>query len=285
MREILFTAPDFEKYCSGVIMFEETLGQECIDGTPFVELLSKKGIVPGIKVDKGVTPLPGTDGETTTTGLDGLEKRCAEYYAKGARFAKWRGVLTISDVLPSPQCVNDNATTLARYAAICQANGLVPIVEPEILTDGSHNIERCAAVTETVLAAVFKALHDHHVMLEGMILKPNMVTAGKDASGGAASVGDVARATVRALQRTVPPAVPGILFLSGGQTEEEATTHLNEMNKLPTARPWLLSFSYGRALQASALSAWGGNPNNAAAAQKALVARAEANSKASLGEM
>ena len=202
-RELLFTTSGFETYCSGVIMFDETIGQECADGTPFVELLASKGVVPGIKVDKGVVPLPGTSGETSTQGLDGLDGRCAEYYKKGARFAKWRGVLTISDVLPSAQCVAENANCLARYAAICQANGLVPIVEPEILADGAHTIERCAAVTETVLTSVFKALHDHRVMLEGMILKPNMVTAGS--GGPPVANGEVAKLTLRALQRTVPP--------------------------------------------------------------------------------
>jgi fructose-bisphosphate aldolase class I len=263
-------APRFEKFCSGVIMFEETLGQACSDGTSFVAALTTKGILPGIKVDTGVVTLPGTDGETTTQGLDGLDARCAQYYARGARFAKWRGVLTISEVLPSAQCVVDNASNLARYAAICQANGLVPIVEPEIMTDGSHGIERCAAVTEMVLAHVFKALHDHHVMLEGIILKPSMVTAGAGAANKA-SAADVARLTVRALQRTVPPAVPGILFLSGGQSEADATANLNEINAIPARRPWLTSFSYGRALQTSVLTAWGGNPNNVAAAQAALI--------------
>mmetsp|Transcript_32670 Transcript_32670/g.52350 ORF Transcript_32670/g.52350 Transcript_32670/m.52350 type:complete len:342 (+) Transcript_32670:159-1184(+) len=284
LRELLFTAPGFDKYCSGVIMYEETLGQGCTDGTLFPELLASRGIVPGIKVDTGVVPLPGTNGETTTQGLDGLDGRCAEYYAQGARFAKWRAVLSISDHTPSPQCVADNANALARYAAICQANGLVPIVEPEIMTEGTHTVERCAAVTESVLASVFKALSDHHVMLEGMILKPNMVTAGSGAEPQAAAA-EVARLTVRALQRTVPPAVPGILFLSGGQSESDATTHLNAMNVLPVIKPWLLSFSYGRALQSSVLQVWGGDPNNVRAAQAALVERAEANSKASLGEL
>ena len=274
-------------------MFEETLGQSASDGEAFPALLARRGIVPGIKVDKGVVPLPGNaHGEVTTQGLDGLAERCAGYYARGARFAKWRSVLTIGgdgNLMPSPQCLADNANGLARYASICQSEGLVPIVEPEILTDGDHDASACAAVTERVLAAVFKALSDHRVMLEGIILKPNMVTAGKGAKNQA-SVAEVANLTVRALARTVPPAVPGILFLSGGQSEEDATAHLNAMNDAETvpasvARPWTLSFSYGRALQASVLKAWGGDPANVDAAQKALLERARANGAASLGEL
>ena len=199
-RELLFTTDGFEKYCSGVIMFEETLFQSCKDGTAFVDLLKSKGIIPGIKVDKGVVPLPGnTRGETTTSGLDGLGERCAKYYAQGARFAKWRAVLTIGDTLPSPQCLDDNARCLARYAAICQQNGLVPIVEPEILTDGAHGIDKCAEVTERVLSCVFAHLAQHGVMLEGMILKPNMVTPGAQSNAGA-SRAEVASATVALLR-------------------------------------------------------------------------------------
>ena len=284
LRELLFTAPDFEKHISGVIMFDETLGQSCADGTPFVSLLRAKGVVPGVKVDKGVVSLPGNArGETTTQGLDDLDARCTAYYARGARFAKWRAVLTIGDGLPSEQCLDDNARCLARYAAVCQRAGLVPIVEPEILTDGDHDIHACAAVTERVLARVFAALHEHRVMMEGMILKPNMVTAGKSAPAQA-PVDDVARATLAALGRVVPPRVPGILFLSGGQSEEDATKHLAAMNRLAAVRPWTLSFSYGRALQASCLKAWGGDPANVAVAQAALIRRAEANGKASFGE-
>jgi len=293
LRELLFTAPGFDAFCSGVIMFEETLGQSASDGEAFPALLARRGIVPGIKVDKGVVTLPGNaHGEVTTQGLDGLAERCAGYYARGARFAKWRSVLTIGgdgNLMPSPQCLADNANGLARYASICQSEGLVPIVEPEILTDGDHDASACAAVTERVLAAVFKALSDHRVMLEGIILKPNMVTAGKGAKNQA-SVAEVATLTVKALARTVPPAVPGILFLSGGQSEEDATAHLNAMNDAETvpasvARPWTLSFSYGRALQASVLKAWGGDPANVDAAQKALLERARANGAASLGEL
>jgi fructose-bisphosphate aldolase class I len=285
-RELLFTTDGFEKHCSGVIMFEETLGQSCRDGTTFVDLLNAKAIIPGIKVDKGVVPLPGnTRGETTTQGLDGLGERCAGYYARGARFAKWRAVLTIGDTLPSIQCLDDNAECLARYAAICQQNGLVPIVEPEILTDGAHGIEKCAEVTERVLNAVFAALMKHKVMLEGMILKPNMVTGGSN--GPKATRGEVADATVTALRRTCPAAVPGILFLSGGQSEDDATAHLDLMNKGGSdvkKNPWTLSFSYGRALQTSCLKAWVGAEANVPAAQAALLRVSEANSKASLGQ-
>lgn len=286
-RELLFTTDGFEKYCSGVIMFEETLFQSCKDGTAFVDLLKSKGVIPGIKVDKGVVPLPGnTRGETTTSGLDGLGERCAKYYAQGARFAKWRAVLTIGDTLPSPQCLDDNARCLARYAAICQQNGLVPIVEPEILTDGAHGIDKCAEVTERVLSCVFAHLAQHGVMLEGMILKPNMVTPGAQSNAGA-SRAEVAAATVTALRRTCPAAVPGVLFLSGGQSEEDATAHLDAMNKGDArgkTHPWTLSFSYGRALQTSCLKAWFGNESNVAAAQAALLRVSEANSKASLGQ-
>lgn len=282
LRELLFSAPGIGEHISGTILFEETLFQKLDDGTPLISLLAKQGIVPGIKVDKGVVPLPGTDDETSTQGLDDLHKRCAEYRAAGARFAKWRAVLKIGDGCPSALSISANAHGLARYAIICQQNGLVPIVEPEILTDGNHSIERCAAETEKVLAAVMKELSDHHVLLEGILLKPNMVSAGVDAP--AATAADVARLTVRALQRTIPPAVAGVCFLSGGQSEEEATVHLDAMNRVPAVRPWPLTFSYGRALQASVLKSWGGKAANVAQAQAVLLARCRANGEAALGK-
>ncbi|KAI3423957.1 hypothetical protein D9Q98_009791 [Chlorella vulgaris] len=283
LRELLFTSPDIEKYISGVILFEETLFQNASDGTPFVKMLQSKKIIPGIKVDAGVVPLPGTDGETETQGIDDLNKRCAKYYAQGARFAKWRAVLKIGNGCPSELSVHQNAYTLARYAVICQANGLVPIVEPEILTDGSHSIDVCAAVTERVLSACYKALSDMHVLLEGTLLKPNMVLTGAD--GPKVDVPTAGFLTARTLSRTVPPAVPGIMFLSGGQSEEEATAHLAAMNQCDTVKkPWTLSFSFGRALQASALKAWGGKKENYKAAQEAFLTRAKANSEATLGK-
>jgi fructose-bisphosphate aldolase class I len=248
-------------------------------------MLQSKNIIPGIKVDAGVVPLAGTDGETETQGICDLGKRCAKYYAQGARFAKWRAVLKIDAATgcPSELSVHQNAQGLARYAAICQENGLVPIVEPEILSDGAHSIDVCAAVTERVLAACYKALADHHVLLEGTLLKPNMVLSGAQA----ATKADVATAgylTVRTLSRTVPPAVPGIVFLSGGQSEEEATAHLTAMNQVESVHhPWALTFSFGRALQASALKAWGGKKENWAAGQAAFMARARGNSEATLG--
>ncbi|KAE8098480.1 hypothetical protein FH972_016538 [Carpinus fangiana] len=250
-------------------------------GQPFVELLKENGVLPGIKVDKGTVVLAGTNGETTTQGLDGLAQRCQKYYEAGARFAKWRAVLNIGVTEPSQLAINENANGLARYAIICQENGLVPIVEPEILVDGSHDIEKCADVTERVLAACYKALNDHHVLLEGTLLKPNMVTPGSDAPKVAPEV--IAELTVRALQRTMPPAVPAVVFLSGGQSEEEATVNLDAMNKLKGKKPWTLSFSFGRALQSSTLKAWGGKPENVAKAQAAFLARAKANSEATLG--
>ena len=265
------------------ILFEETLFQSASDGTPFVDILKAADILPGIKVDKGVVALGGTDDETTTQGLDDLGKRCAKYYEAGARFAKWRAVLKISDIAPSELAIHENAYGLARYAAICQENGLVPIVEPEILTDGPHSIEKCQAVTEAVLAAVYKALADHHVLLEGTLLKPNMVTPGSEAPP--VSPGEVAAATVRALSRTVPSAVPGVVFLSGGQSEEDASVNLSAMNALQgIAKPWALTFSYGRALQASALKAWGGKADQLAAGAAAFMARAKANGEASRGK-
>lgn len=282
LRELLFTTPGALKFLSGVILFEETLYQKTADGKPFVDLLKENGVLPGIKVDKGTVELAGTDGETTTQGLDGLAQRCQQYYAAGARFAKWRAVLKIGPTEPSQLSINENANGLARYAIICQENGLVPIVEPEILVDGSHSIERCAAITENVLAACYKALNDHHVLLEGTLLKPNMVTPGSDSPKVSPEV--IAEHTVRALQRTVPAAVPAIVFLSGGQSEEQATINLNAMNKLQTKKPWSLTFSFGRALQQSTLKAWAGKEENVKHAQEVFYGRCKANSEATLGK-
>ncbi|KAG8046376.1 hypothetical protein GUJ93_ZPchr0008g12735 [Zizania palustris] len=281
LRELLFTAPGALECLSGVILFEETLYQSTRDGTPFVDVLGAAGVLPGIKVDKGTVELAGTDRETTTQGHDDLAERCRRYYAAGARFAKWRAVLSIGASKPSQLAVDANAQGLARYAIICQENGLVPIVEPEILVDGEHGIERCAEVTERVLAACYKALSDHHVLLEGTLLKPNMVTPGSDANKAAPEV--IAEHTVRALLRTVPPAVPAIVFLSGGQSEEEATRNLNAMNQVAGKKPWSLTFSFGRALQQSTLKAWAGREENVGKAQEALLARCRANSQATLG--
>jgi len=282
-RELLFKSK-CGGYISGAILFEETLYQKTASGVNMTQLLANEGIIPGIKVDKGLVALPCTDGEQSTQGLDGLAKRCADYYQAGARFAKWRAVLSI-DVLkqkPSPLCIQETAHSLARYAAICQENRLVPIVEPEILTDGSHTIQECAAVTEIVLAAVFKALNDHHVLLEGALLKPNMVTAGAECTVKT-TCDDVAFYTVRTLRRTVPPALPGVMFLSGGQSEEESSKNLNAMNLLGP-HPWVLSFSFGRALQASCLSKWCGKAENVESAQKVFLDRAKANSDAQFGK-
>eukprot|EP00005_Dracoamoeba_jomungandri_P004801 CAMPEP_0174249944 /NCGR_PEP_ID=MMETSP0439-20130205/262_1 /TAXON_ID=0 /ORGANISM="Stereomyxa ramosa, Strain Chinc5" /LENGTH=360 /DNA_ID=CAMNT_0015329889 /DNA_START=17 /DNA_END=1099 /DNA_ORIENTATION=- len=285
-RELLVTTEGLENYISGVIMYEETLYQETEDGVPFVEILQKKGIVPGIKVDKGPRVLRGTNGETFTQGFDDLDVRCAKYYAQGARFAKWRAVLKIDEAsgCPTELGIQENARGLARYAAICQDNGLVPIVEPEILMDGNHSIEVSVAVTQRVLIACYKALHDANVLLEGTLLKPNMCLNGYGNNAPAEPL-EVGLATLTALQRSVPAAVPGINFLSGGQSEEEASLNLNAMNALPDQkRPWNLSFSYGRALQASCLKAWQGKKENVEAGQQALLARAKANSEASLGK-
>ncbi|KAJ7556033.1 hypothetical protein O6H91_05G066000 [Diphasiastrum complanatum] len=282
LRELLFTTPGALQYLSGVILFEETLYQKTAGGKPFVEVLNEGGVIPGIKVDKGTVDLAGTNGETTTQGLDGLAGRCQEYYKAGARFAKWRAVLKIGPNEPSELSIQQNAHGLARYAIICQENGLVPIVEPEILVDGPHDIRKNAAVTEQVLAAVYKALNDHHVLLEGSLLKPNMVTPGSEAPK--VFPGEIGKYTVEALQRTVPVAVPGIVFLSGGQSEEEATVNLDAMNKLDTVKPWTLSFSFGRALQQSTLKTWAGKKENVPAAQAVFLARCKANSEATLGK-
>lgn len=281
-RELLFTTKGFGQYISGVILYEETLNQKASDGTPMVELIRREGALVGIKVDKGTAELAGTDGETWTQGLDGLDKRCADYYKKGARFAKWRAVLKISKNAPSDMAIEENAHGLARYAQICQENGLVPIIEPEILTDGDHDIAVCAAVTQKVWERTMAWVQFFNVNLEGALLKPNMVTSGSN--GKPASVQEVAEHTVRVLQRTVPPSIAGIMFLSGGQSEEDATVHLSAINNVPGPKPWSLSFSYGRALQNSTIKAWGGVPANVAAAQKTLLERARANSQASLGK-
>jgi len=283
-RELLFTTSDkIEENISGVILFHETLYQKAQDGTPFPEVLKKRGILPGIKVDKGVVNLFGSEDECTTQGLDDLDKRCAQYKKDGCQFSKWRCVLKINTNTPSHQAILENANVLARYASICQTNGLVPIVEPEVLPDGDHCLERAQKVTETVLAAVYKALNDHHVFLEGTLLKPNMVTCGQSCKTKYTPE-QVAHATVTALQRTVPPAVAGVTFLSGGQSEEDASVHLNAINAHPGRKPWALTFSYGRALQASVLRAWGGKAENIKAGQEELRKRSKANGLASLAK-
>jgi len=284
-RRLLFTTPDLEKYISGVILYEETLYEKTEDGkTELVQYLKDKGILLGIKVDKGTKHLPSTDNETYTQGLTDLDERCQKYYKQGARFAKWRAVLRISDNTPTLLSIKETANTLASYASICQANGLVPVVEPEILMDGNHPIHICQFWTEKVLAACYKALNDANVLLEGTLLKPNMVLAGEQCTQQP-NAAVVAASTVKALQRTVPPAVSGITFLSGGQTEEQATINLNAMNALPLGpRPWSLTFSYGRALQQSVLSTWRGKSENVQAAQRVLLARARANGLAQQGK-
>jgi len=283
-RQLLFTAgPDLQKNISGVILFHETFYQKADDGKTFIQLLNEQNIIPGIKVDKGVVPLAGTDNECTTQGLDGLSERCAQYKKDGAGFAKWRCVLKIQSHTPSYQSMLENANVLARYASICQQNGLVPIVEPEVLPDGEHDLATAQKVTEQVLAFTYKALADHNVFLEGTLLKPNMVTAGQSCPTKYTPQ-DVAVATVRALQRGVPPAVPGVTFLSGGQSEEDATVHLDAINRCPGRKPWALTFSYGRALQASVLAAWKGSPDNVKAGQAELLKRAKANGEAAMGQ-
>jgi fructose-bisphosphate aldolase, class I len=281
-REMFFTTPGISDFISGVIMQDETIHQENEEGTPLVGLLIRQGIIPGIKVDNGAKPFAGAPGERITEGLDGLRDRLREYVKLGARFAKWRAVIEVSDMLPSASCVLANAHALARYAAICQEQGVVPIVEPEVLMDGSHTIERCEEVTGSVLHAVFDALFEQNVSLEGMLLKPNMVIAGK-ACARQAAVKEVAVATLRCLRRHVPAAVPGIVFLSGGQDELVATMHLSEINRLEGPKPWALSFSYGRALQDEALKAWHGKNENLGAGQRAFYHRARCDSAAALG--
>lgn len=281
-RQLLFTTDkEISQYISGVILFHETVYQKADDGTPFIKLLTDKGIIPGIKVDLGVVNLMGTNEETTTQGLDDLGKRCAQYYKDGCRFAKWRSVLKIDEHCPSQLAIMENANVLARYASVCQQNGLVPIVEPEILPDGEHDLEKSQNVTEKVLAAVYKALSDHHVYLEGTLLKPNMCTPGQSATKRC-SAQEVGQATVTALQRTMPVAVPGVVFLSGGQSEEDASVNLCAINQYAGKKPWALTFSYGRALQSSCISAWKGS--DVKAGQEELLKRAKANSLASLGK-
>jgi fructose-bisphosphate aldolase class I len=281
-RETLFATPGLGQSISGVILFDETLRQKATDGTPIPEMLQKHGLIPGIKVDKGAKALAGFPDEKITEGLDGLRDRFVEYKLLGARFTKWRAVIKIGSTIPSNFCMKANAHALARYAALAQENGLVPIVEPEVLMDGDHTIERCAAVTEAMLNLVFRELFKHRVRLEGMLLKPNMVVPGKNCPQQA-SVAQVAEATLGCLKRTVPPAVPGIVFLSGGQSDLLATQHLNGLNRLGPL-PWQLSFSYGRALQDAALKAWSGKRENVATAQKALEHRAKSNSLARSGQ-
>lgn len=282
-RDLLITTPNINEFIAGVILFDETLHQNTLDGTPFPEKLKSLGILPGIKVDKGLVILPNTREEQITQGLDGLAERLQAYKAKGAVFAKWRAVYAISDKTPSMLAVKANAECLARYAAICQDNGIVPIVEPEVLIDGDHTLERCFEVSERVLNALFRALSRHKVKLEYIVLKPSMVINGKKSSMKA-SAEDVALNTITVLRRTVPAAVPTINFLSGGQTSEEATANLNAMNTLSLGRPWNVSFSYARALQEYAMKIWHGETKNVAAAQQAFYERARLNSLASLGQ-
>ena len=278
-RAMLFTTPEAEQYLAGVILFEETIGQRTADGTPLVEVLTKRGIVPGVKVDKGTTPLPNADGDLVTQGLDGLVERLKTYRSQGMRFAKWREVYTITDRNPTPLGVHANAEVLARYAAACQQEGIVPIVEPEVLIDGAHTIERCEAVSDDVLHAVFDALHRHRVRLDAIVLKPSMVLPG-NTSGSTADPATVAAATLRVLHANVPAAVPTINFLSGGQSPESATANLDAMNRSPARGPWVLSFSYARALQDPAMRAWAGQATNVGTAQKAFARRLRMNALA-----
>ena len=281
-REMLFTTPGAGSWISGVILYDETIRQKTRDGVPFAEYLARQGMIPGIKVDAGAKPLAGFPGETITEGLDGLRERLTEYRKLGARFAKWRAVIDIADGIPTRFAIEANAHALARYAALCQEQDIVPIVEPEVLMDGSHSIERCEEVTDAVLQATFNQLFEHRIYLEGMVLKPNMVISGKKAPNRA-SPEQVAEATVRCLKRRVPAAVPGIAFLSGGQSPTEATLHLALINKLGPL-PWNLTFSYGRALQETALKAWGGVASNFAVGQKEFAKRARLNALATTGQ-
>ena len=282
-RSLLITTPDAEQFLSGVILFEETLGQNADDGTPLPRVLVRRGIMPGIKVDKGTTPLVGAAGDLITQGLDGLGERLKSFKAQGLRFAKWREVYGITDQNPTRLGIEANAEVLARYAALCQAEGIVPIVEPEVLIDGEHSIERCMEVSEAVLHAVFRALWRHRVMLEYMVLKPNMVLPGKE-HRPKATPETVAAATVKVLRRTVPAAVPSINFLSGGQAPEEATANLNAINVLSPLAPWVLSFSYARALQDPVMQSWAGRAENVSMAQKAFFRRITMNSLARHGK-
>ncbi len=285
-REMLLTTPNLNEYISGAILYDETLRQKTKDGVPFTQIMLENGILPGIKVDAGTTPLAGFPGEVVTQGLDGLRERLNEYAALGAKFAKWRAVINISieDGMPSDTCIEANTHALARYAALCQEAGIVPMVEPEVIMEGEHDIDDCFVVTEKVLRSLFNALYTHNVMLEGTILKASMVIAGKDCEEQA-SIEDVADYTVQCLKSAVPSALPGIVFLSGGQSDDDATAHLNEMNKTENL-PWPLSFSYGRAMQSAALAIWGKDiVGNVAEAQKTVYARAKANGLAAKGEL
>lgn len=282
-RELLLTTPKLGDYISGAILFDETIRQSTRDGVPFTKVMADNGIIPGIKVDKSTHPLAGFPGEVVTEGLDGLRDRLKEYYKLGARFAKWRAVITIGEDIPSGTCIEANSHALARYAALCQENGLVPMVEPEVLMDGDHDIETCYEVTEVTLRSLFDALYNHNVMLEGTILKASMVLPGKD-SGESASVDEVASSTLMCLKSAVPAILPGIVFLSGGQSDEDATAHLDAMNRMGP-NPWPLSFSYGRAMQQAALKLWSENlAGNVAQAQETVYARARDNGLAALGQ-
>jgi fructose-bisphosphate aldolase, class I len=280
-RNLLFTTAGFEEYVGGVILYDETIRQSADDGTPFGELLAGKGVVPGIKVDTGAHDMAGRPGEKVTEGLDGLRGRFADYHALGARFSKWRAVITIGDGIPSDACLHANAHALARYAALSQEAGIVPIVEPEVLMDADNTIERCHEVTSRTLHLVFEELDRLGVALDGMLLKPNMVISGKGCPTRA-SAAQIAELTVDCFLRHVPAMVPGIVFLSGGQSEVEATENLNAINQI--GGPWPLSFSYGRALQASALAAWGGDPSNVDTGQDAFLHRARMNALAAAGD-
>ena len=282
-REMLFRSTDaMSKYISGVILYDETIRQNAKDGTPLVKIIEKAGTLPGIKVDKGTKPLPFCAGELITEGLDGLGERLAEYRNLGAKFAKWRAVIDIGADIPSYDCIMTNAHALGRYAALCQQEDIVPIVEPEVLMDGDHDADRCAMITEWVLKTVFEQLYYQRVALEGMVLKPNMIVPGKK-SAKRASVEEVAEKTLKVLKACVPASVPGIAFLSGGQSDEEATAHLDAMNKMGPL-PWRVSFSYGRALQAAPQKTWSGKSENVAAAQRAFGHRAMMNGLATLGQ-
>jgi fructose-bisphosphate aldolase class I len=282
-REMLFTTEGAAKYISGVILFDETIRQAASDGRPLVKILEDQGVIPGIKVDKGTAPLSFAPNELVTEGLDGLRQRLVEYRELGAKFAKWRAVIDIGDGIPTQYCIDVNAHALARYAALCQDEDIVPIVEPEVLMDGAHSIDRCFEVTSQTLHAVFGQLFEQRVAFEGMLLKPNMVIPGKKHAGGKASPEQVADATIRCFREVVPAAVPGIVFLSGGQGDEEATANLDAINK-KGPHPWQVSFSYGRALQAPALAAWKGDDANLGEGQKAYLHRAHMNGLAQTGQ-
>jgi fructose-bisphosphate aldolase class I len=282
-REMLLTTPNLGQYISGAILYDETLRQSTKAGVPFTKVMMDNGILPGIKVDAGAKPLAGFPGELVTEGLDGLRERLKEYSKLGARFAKWRAVITIGEDSPSGTCIDANCHALARYAALCQEAGIVPMVEPEVLMDGEHDIDTCYEITEVTLRSLFGALYEHNILLEGTILKASMVVSGKDCPEQA-SVDEVAEMTLRCLKSSVPATLPGIVFLSGGQSDDDATAHLDAMNRLG-AKPWPLSFSYGRAMQSAALKLWSKDlTGNIASAQQTVFARAKANGQAALGQ-